>query len=367
MLSDVFKQQYQQMILSSATVLMKNPQLSMAQRLKDITALSEQYPETDVYGKGELVETFEKEVAQLLGQQSALFLPSGTMAQPMALRIWSDAKKCPHVAFHPTSHLQLHEQQGYHFLHQLKAQLIGATEKVITVNDLLTVKLPLAALLIELPMREIGGQLPTWNDLLAQKQWTKQNNVAFHLDGARLWSCTEYYQKSLAEIAGLFDSVYVSFYKDLDGISGAILAGSDEFIAQARVWARRYGGNLITLFPELLAAKKGLATHLPNMNNFVRKAAKIAAYFNATNTCQTIPQIPVTNMFHLEIKQADDILMEKVLQWSLENNVALLPLPRACSEDTCRFELSINTNALKLTDQQWQQFISSFSQFISSH
>jgi len=365
MLSDAFKQQYQQMILSSNAVLMKNPLRTMAERLTDIVALSENYSQVDVYGKGELVETFEQEVADMLGQQSALFLPSGTMAQAMALRIWADEKKCSNVAFHPTSHLQLHEQQSYHYLHQLNAQLIGAADDVITATDLSSVELPLSALLVELPMREIGGQLPTWNDLLAQQQWAKEHNVAFHLDGARLWPCTEYYQKTLAEIAGLFDSVYVSFYKDLDGISGAILAGNEEFIAQARVWTRRYGGNLITLFPELLAAKKGLATHLPNMPAFVQKTAKIAAYFNATNCCQTIPQTPVTNMFHLEINQADDVLMAKVLQWSTENNVALLPLPRTCSETTCRFELSINSNALQLSDDRWQQLITSFAQYIS--
>jgi threonine aldolase len=73
--------------------------------------------------------------------------------------------------------------------------------------------------------------------------------VALHLDGARLWECRPFYGRDYAQIAGLFDSVYVSFYKTLGGIAGAALAGPADVIAEARVWQRRQGGNLVRLFP----------------------------------------------------------------------------------------------------------------------
>src|SRR5262245_60370620 len=62
----------------------------------------------DFYGKGQLIEEFEKKIAQTLGFPAAVFLPSGTMAQTIALRIWSDRKGIKNVAFHPKSHLELH-------------------------------------------------------------------------------------------------------------------------------------------------------------------------------------------------------------------------------------------------------------------
>ena len=63
----------------------------------------------DGYGEGALIEQFEQEVADLLGKEAAVFMPSGTMAQQIALRIWSERKGCRTVGLHPTCHLEIHE------------------------------------------------------------------------------------------------------------------------------------------------------------------------------------------------------------------------------------------------------------------
>lgn len=361
MLSSDFKNQYLRTIADCDNTLFRHPQRTMADRLQAILPLAEKYYEADCYGQGKLVNEFEHEVATMLGHEDALFLPSGTMAQTMALRIWAEKKQNNKVAFHPTSHLQLHEQNAYQALHNLDACLVGKPDKVISREDLDTINMPLAALLLELPMREIGGQLPTWNELKAQQEWSKQQGVALHLDGARLWSCSEYYQKSLAEIGSLFDSVYVSFYKDLDGIAGAMLAGSADFISEARIWTRRLGGNLITLFPDILAAKQGLTDNLPLMPEFVAKAATIAKLFNQQVPTRTVPLSPPCNIFHLLIEQPAKELMPKVLKWSEQHRIALLPLPRMFNEISCRFELTIGQNALKISNKDWQKAIASFA------
>ncbi|HLJ79927.1 MAG TPA: beta-eliminating lyase-related protein, partial [Ktedonobacterales bacterium] len=103
--------------------------------------------EADMYGDGELIERFEHEVAGLLGKAAAVFMPSGTMVQQIALRIWSERKSCPNVAFHPTCHLELHEQKGYERLHGLRGVLVGERQRLITLDDLRKVREPLAALL----------------------------------------------------------------------------------------------------------------------------------------------------------------------------------------------------------------------------
>jgi threonine aldolase len=79
----------------------------------------------DRYGEGEVVRSLETEVAALLGKEDAVFMPSGTMAQQIALRIWSNRRACPNVAFHPTCHLEIHEQKGYQILHGLHGVLVG--------------------------------------------------------------------------------------------------------------------------------------------------------------------------------------------------------------------------------------------------
>ena len=82
----------------------------------------------DFYGTGEVIENFETKLAKFLGTESAVFMPSGTMAQQIALKIASKVDK--KVGFHPLSHLEIHEQKAYKELHNLDVILIG--KKIIT-------------------------------------------------------------------------------------------------------------------------------------------------------------------------------------------------------------------------------------------
>jgi threonine aldolase len=174
----------------------------------------------DRYGDGGVVEELETHLAHLLGKPAAAFFVSGTMAQQIALRIHADRRSTRTVAFHPTSHIDLHEGRAFERLHGLIGRPVGDPFQLLTLESLEAVAEPLAALLLELPQREIGGQLPEWEDLTAQVDWARERGAAVHLDGARLWQCPDAYQLPLDEIAGLFDTVYVSFYKDL-GLSQA--------------------------------------------------------------------------------------------------------------------------------------------------
>src|SRR6266540_4458614 len=195
-------------------------------QLADATGADER---PDRYGSGERIEGLEQSVAELLGQEAAVFMPSGTMAQQIALRLWSEQKRNATVAFHPTCHLELHEEKGYERLHGLHARLVGDPNRLITLADLEAIREPLAALLLELPQREIGGLLPDWDDLVAQAGWAREHDVALHLDGARLWEAGPFYGREYAEIAGLFGSVYVSFYKGLGGL--AVVTGYERALA----------------------------------------------------------------------------------------------------------------------------------------
>ena len=234
----------------------------MRERLSEIADATGEDERADVYGTGERIQRLEGRIAEILGAEAAVFMPSGTMAQQIALRIWSDRRGTRTVAFHPTCHLEIHEQKGYQLLHGLHGRLVGDPNSLITLGDLEGIHEPVAALLLELPQREIGGLLPAWHDLVAQTGWARERGIALHLDGARLWEAGPFYERGHAEIAGLFDSVYVSFYKDLDALAGAALAGDAELVAEARVWQRRHGGNLVTMHPFVVSAELSLDQRL---------------------------------------------------------------------------------------------------------
>src|SRR5436190_17491210 len=122
----------------------------------------------DEYGEGGSVAILEAEVRELLDKPAAAFMPSGTMAQQIALRVHSDRSGRKVVAFHPTCHLELHEDKAYQRLHGLVGRPVGDATELMTAEALAGVQEPLAAVVFELPQREIGGELPSWHDLRAQ-------------------------------------------------------------------------------------------------------------------------------------------------------------------------------------------------------
>ncbi|GGD74180.1 threonine aldolase family protein [Lacimicrobium alkaliphilum] len=322
----------------------------------------------DYYGQGKLIEDFEQQIAHLLGKQAALFMPSGTLAQPMALRIWAGFAQNANIALHPTSHLVLHEQQGYQALWQLKGHLWGQNDRLPTLSELqqLASIQPLSSVLMELPMREIGGQLPDWDSLIQQVEWARSKGIKVHLDGARLWQCPAAYDKTLSDIACLFDSVYVSFYKDLGGIAGAMLLGDESFIEHARVWLRRAGGNLHTLAPYVISARTGMEKHLPQMPARHHRAQWLAKTLNTLPGIQTWPEVPQTAMFRLRLRCQPEVFFRLACHWMDEHQIGLIPPPYQVEENVICSEISLGDGFSAMTEAQWLHWLNKFSDEVLS-
>ena len=258
--------------------------------------------EADRYGEGGVVEELEAEVAALLGKPAAVLMPSGTMAQQIALRVHADRTGRRTVLWHPTCHVALWEDQAAERLHGLHGRPVGEARELITLADLEEVAEYAAVLLLELPQREIGGQLPAWDDLVAQTELARSHGTALHLDGARLLETLPHYGRTAAEVAGLFDSVYVSLYKGLGGISGCLLAGEEQLVAEAREWRHRHGGTLFELWPYAAAGLAGLRLRGPRMPAYVEHAKAIAAELTTLDGVQLVPDPPVTTMMHVYLR-----------------------------------------------------------------
>jgi threonine aldolase len=323
------------------------------QVLSELAEFTSPEVNADRYGQGELIAGFEQQIADLLGKEAAVFMPSGTMCQQIALRIWSERRGSPNVAFHPTCHLEIHEQHGYQRLHHLSGILLGEPQRLFTLEDVKKVAEPLAALLIELPQREIGGQLPSWEDLTTLANWARERGIALHLDGARLWECQPFYGREYREIAALFDTVYVSFYKILGGIAGAVLAGSADVIVEARVWQRRHGGNLVQLFPYVLSAQKGLQDHLGRIKQYCDKAGEIAGTLSQFPQIEVMPNPPQTNMMHLFLRGDREKLISAALSIAQETRTWLFSsLAPTQIPGYARFELTVGDAALDLSNEE---------------
>jgi threonine aldolase len=278
------------------------------------------------------VPRLESRVADLLGKPAAVMFPTGTMAQQVAMRIHADRRGVRTIAFHPQCHLNVHEHNGYATVHGLVAALVGDRFSVIELSDLAEVSEPVAALLLELPQRDLGGQLPTWDELVAQTEWAHDRGAAAHMDGARLWEAQPFYGRPHAEIAAQFDSVYVSLYKGLMGISGAILAGQQDFVDHARVWRDRLGGDMSRCWPLAMSGERGLDELLPRMPEFAERARKLAALLGELPGVHVVPDPPQTPMFHLYLEASPNAVVDACRE--LREVSALAP-PRRVFRHRC--------------------------------
>jgi threonine aldolase len=316
----------------------------------------------DIYGAGALIEAFEQKIAAALGFEAAVFCISGTMAQVTALRLACADRQRPLVALHPTSHIFVHEKSNYQLLNHFSALPVGERYRPWTVADLAAVPDRLGAVGIEIPMREIGGQTTPWEELEALKAHVRGRGAHLHMDGARLWEAAAGYGKSVQEIAAGFDSVYVSLYKGVGGLGGAMLAGSREFVDRAAEWFRRTGGNVIHRSPYIVAAAMQFDQRVAAMPAYFERTLWLAEILRAHPAIRVNPEHPQANMLHLHLPVSRDRALAIRNTLAAEHKIWLFTrASHAALPDTSYVELYVGDNLLHAPDDAVKHALALFA------
>ena len=363
----------------------------------------------DVYGDfgsaqdESYLRQFEADVAQELGMDDGVFMPSGVVAQSIALLMHGrlrardmngdESVRRGTFACHRTSHLLLHEGQGYSELLNMDAIVlplgsdgpcggsIGNTlgvepMRLSDVEQMISARAPPSAIILELPHREVGGKLTPWAEVEQMGQLCRENGIAFHADGARLFEAAAGYGISLQEATGPFDSVYVSFYKGIGGISGAMLLGNTDFCSEARIWLRRFGGNLYTLLPYAVSAWAGFKQRGrgigggPTFSEKRNKLGCVVKRLSGDDGIKSIvtfePQVPETNMIHGFVRASFEDCQKAADAIYNQSGVKVLSRYRAISEGEkegrsygCRFEWTMGDANAAIDDdifvEKWRE------------
>lgn len=205
----------------------------------------------DSYLLGGEVEEFEKHWATLLGKEMAVFMPSGTLANQLALRALAGAKR--RVIVPEMSHVYNDTGDACQTLSGLTLIPLAPGKATFTVADVdavLTrtaggrVATDVGALLIESPIRRLSGQMFDWEEARRVTAFAKSKGIKTHLDGARLFIASAYTGIAPAAYASHFDTVYVSLWKYFNCGIGAILAGPKSVLDGMYHTRRMFGGNL---------------------------------------------------------------------------------------------------------------------------
>lgn len=328
--------------------------LAPAQHLATLQAYAEDHGlEVDRYGDDGVTRVLRDRLAQLFDVPAAVWVPTGTMAQQVALRIWSEDAGTPTVALHHTSHLLNHEEMAHEHLSGLRTLIVGdpwLPRAPIVAADLEHIADPVAALVVEVPQRQSAARLPDRDQLDAIATWARDRGTALHGDGARIWEASAGYGLPVAEVAATFDSVYTSFYKGLGAPAGSALLGSEAFVARARTWIHRYGGQLFQAWPLTVAALRGLDHELPEMPRRLAHARAIAdAARGRASGLRLDPDPPEIAQFDVHLEADPDRVVSASADIARERDVNLTSL--AVSRDVpgwCSFEVSVGPATLEL-------------------
>lgn len=225
------------------------PPEALAARLVRLAAVGA--IEADDYSVGGSVARLEERWADLLGKEAAVWLPTGTLANHLAVRRPCGAR--PRVIVPEESHLFQDEGDALQRLSGIAVVPLAPGRACFTVEELRAaleaaergrVLNPVGAVVIESPVRRQAGAVVPFEELRALTDLCRSRGVGTHLDAARLFMMSAATDVPAREYAALFDSVYVSLWKYLPAPFGAVLAGPASLLEGLHHERRMFGGSL---------------------------------------------------------------------------------------------------------------------------
>ncbi len=212
--------------------------------------------QADYYSLNGIVEELENKFAKLLGKEAAVFMPTGTLANHLAIRAL--AGNASRVIVQHESHVYNDTGDGTQVLSSLNLIPLGANKAGFTVDEVAEVvkrtaggrvAAKVGVISIESPVRRKTGEVFDYEEMKRITKYAKENDIKTHLNGARVFLATPYTGVTHSEYASLFDTVYVSLYKYFNAASGAILAGPKNMIAPMYHTRRMFGSGLHQAWP----------------------------------------------------------------------------------------------------------------------
>ena len=274
----------------------------------------------DNYLLGGEVERFEQHWAALLGKEAAVFMPSGTLANQLALRALAGGRR--RVIVPEMSHVYNDTGDACQTLSSLTLIPLAPGAASFTRADVEAVLARTASgrvaadvgvILIESPVRRLFGQMFDWEEVTRITAFARERGIGTHLDGARLFIQSAYSGISPAEYAAPFDTVYVSLWKYFNSGIGAMLAGPKRVLDGMFHVRRMFGGNLAVGWPAALVARHYMDGFLARLQSAVRISEDFYTAI-ARHPKVTVSRIPNgTNLTRLTLKGANLAAVRKKL------------------------------------------------------
>lgn len=256
----------------------------------------------DVFGDDPTVNTLQARIAALLGFEAALFMPSGTQSNLVALM--SHCQRGDEYLVGQMAHTYRWEGGGAAVLGSIQPQpLPNQPDGTIALADIAAAVKPDDAHFARTRLLALentwGGQVLPPAYVEAATALARQHGLATHLDGARLFNAAVAMGVAPREVARHFDSVSVCFSKGLGAPVGSALCGSREFIARAHRWRKMTGGGLRQAGVLAAAALHALDHHVDRLADDHTNARRLAEGLQGLPGVAVLP--PQTNLLFVEL------------------------------------------------------------------
>lgn len=212
----------------------------------------------DSYSSGGLIDELEQTFAHLLGKQHGVFMPTGTLANHLAVRHLAGPDR--RVLVQAESHIYNDSGDGASVLSGLKLIPLAPGKTTFALDDVKhwvertaadKISKGISVISIESPVRRNNHEMFDFDEMRKISAYARANGIKLHMDGARMAAMPRHSGKTLQDYAALFDTVYISLHKHFNAASGAMLVGDDATLEGLATTRRMFGASLHSVWPEV--------------------------------------------------------------------------------------------------------------------
>lgn len=305
----------------------------------------------DNYSNGGVIEELETAFARKLGKQAAMFVPTGTLANHIALRKLAGPDR--RVLVQAESHFYADSGDAGGVLSGLNLVPLAEGRSTITldeVNDWVDrsaggrVPMKVGVISIESPVRRRDHEMVDFDELQRVCRHAREQGIRLHLDGARLFNLPYHSGRGVQEYAAMFDTVFVSLWKHFNGASGAILAGDASFIDGLYHTRRMFGGSLPQAWPTVAVAAQYVDSYEADYARAWQATDRVIALLKPDRRIK-VRKVPMgTSRFFLSVAGIDGMALRE----RAKGRGLRLPRP---NPDTGEFAMQVNPSVLRASPE----------------
>lgn len=315
----------------------------------------------DVYGEDVTVNALEERVAALFGKEAAVFTPSGSLANQLAIRMLVSPGE--ELLAETNSHIVRAELGAAAVFSGITTRTWPANRGLLNAAEALEIARPnsgpylvsTTAIAVENTHNFGGGTVQPIDQIAALHKGAQEMGIALHLDGARIWNAHVSTGVAFADYGQYFETVSVCLSKGLGAPVGSLMLSTKEKVAKARVWRKRYGAGMRQIGILAAAGHYALDTNLALLQHDHRRAKFLANHCHAIAPTIIDPTTVDTNIVGLDLSQlpltaaefAQMVKTEGVLISALGPNFARLVTHLDIDDAAMEFAAEVLTQALQ--------------------